>query len=163
MSYVLGMELENGGESEVAMNRRGLTLTELLIVIVIIGAMTAFAFPRIGNGLNQQSVRSARTMFITELARARATAIQRGATTRFIVSGAQITIRSRNPVTSVDEQVGAVEDLAQRYGVTLTLVTTPLTVSFDPRGIGATSSTSVSITKGTAGVTITISPIGRAQ
>ena len=144
------------------MNRRGLTLTELLIVIVIIGAMAAFAFPRIGNGIRLQSVRSARTLFITQHARARATAIQRGSRTQMVLNNGQIVIRSRNPVSGASEQVGGVEDLGVRYGVTVQPTT--LTLTFDPRGIGTeTSSSTITILKGTIATTIVITPVGRVQ
>jgi len=144
------------------MNRRGFTLIELVIVIVIMGAMAAFAFPRIGDGITRQSVRSARTMFIAVHARARATAIQRGAQTQMIVNNGTLEVRSINPVSGAAQTVGRIEDLGARYGVTVQ--PTNLTLTFDPRGIGMeTSQTTVAITKSTFGASVVISPVGRIQ
>lgn len=144
------------------MNRRGMTLIELVIVFVIIGAIAAFAFPRIGDGLTRQNVRSARTMFIAVHARARATAIQRGAQTQMIVSNGTLEVRSLNPVSGAAQTVGRIEDLGARYGVTV--LPASLTLTFDPRGIGLeTSQTTVAITKGAFGASVVVSPVGRIQ
>ena len=144
------------------MNRRGMTLIELVIVFVIIGAIAAFAFPRIGDGLTRQNVRSARTLFVGVHARARAIAIQRGSQTQLIVNNGTLTIQSLNPVTGANEQVGNVENIGTRYGVTL--LPTNFTLTFDPRGIGMeTSQTTVSITKGAYGTSVVMSPVGRIQ
>ncbi len=142
------------------MNRRGMTLIEVALVLVIIGVMAAFAFPRIGDGLTRQSVRSARTMFIAVHARARATAIQRGAQTQLILNNNTLEVRSINPVSGAVQTVGRIEDLGRRYGVTVQ--PTSLTLTFDPRGIGMeTAQTTISITKGAFGSTVVISPVGR--
>jgi len=142
------------------MNQRGVTLIELLIVIVLIGVMAGFGFPRLGDAITKQSVRSARTLFVGVHAKARATAIQRGSQTQFILAGGRITIRSTNPVTNVAQQVGNVEDLGTRYGVTVQ--PTNVTLTFDARGIGMeTAETTISITKGSYGSKIVISPVGR--
>ena len=142
------------------MNRRGVTIIELLIVIVLIGVMAGFAFPRIGDAITKQSVRSARTLFVGTHAKARATAIQRGSQTQFILAGGRITIQAAHPVTNVVQQVGNVEDLGSRYGVTV--APTNVTLTFDARGIGMeTSATTISITKGSYGSNIVISPVGR--
>lgn len=144
------------------MNRRGMTLIELVIVFVIIGAIAAIAFPRIGDGLTRQNIRSARALFSALHARARGIAIQRGSQTQLIVNNGQVTIRSLNPVSGVNEQVGNMQDLAQRYGVTVS--PTSFTLTFDPRGIGMeTSQTTVSITKAAYGTSVVISPVGRIQ
>ncbi len=142
------------------MNRRGLTLIELVIVIVLIGVMAGLGFPRLGDAMTKQSVRSARTLVVGLVAKARATAIQRGSATRFIVSNGKITIQSSNPVTNVTQTVGNVEDLGSRYGVTVQ--PSSLTLTFDGRGIGMeTTETTISITKGSYGSKIVISPVGR--
>ncbi len=142
------------------MNQRGMTLIELVIVIVLIGVMAGFGFPRLGDAITKQNVRSARTLFVGVHAKARATAIQRGAQTQLIVSGGRVTLRAANPVTNVDQQVGNVEDLGSRYGVTVQ--PTNVTLRFDARGIGMeTTETTISITKGSYGSRIVISAVGR--
>jgi prepilin-type N-terminal cleavage/methylation domain-containing protein len=142
------------------MNQRGMTLIEIVIVIVLIGAMAGYAIPRIGDAITKQNVRSARTLFVSMHARARATAIQRGSRTQLVVSNGQLRIVSFNPVTGASESVGNLEDLGQRYGVTVSPST--LTLTFDPRGIGTEASqTEVTIRKGSYTSRIVISPAGR--
>jgi prepilin-type N-terminal cleavage/methylation domain-containing protein len=142
------------------MNRRGLTLIEIVIVIVLIGAMAGYAIPRIGDAITKQNVRSARTLFVSMHARARATAIQRASRTQLVVSNGQLRIVSINPVTGAAQTVGNVEDLTQRYGVTV--APSSLTLTFDARGIGTEASqTEVSISKGSYASRIVISPAGR--
>src|SRR2546427_12121006 len=60
------------------MNRRGFSAVELLIVIVIIGAVAMMTFPKIRTALDKTSVRSARVSINTFAAEARAAAAQRG-------------------------------------------------------------------------------------
>lgn len=142
------------------MHQRGVTLIELLIVIVLIGVMAGFGFPRIGDAITKQNVRSARTLFVGTHARARATAIQRGSQTQLVLSGGSLTVRSSHPVTNAVQIVGNVEDLGARYGVTVQPST--VTLTFDARGIGMeTTETTISITKGSYGSKIVISPVGR--
>jgi prepilin-type N-terminal cleavage/methylation domain-containing protein len=142
------------------MNQRGMTLIEIVIVIVLIGAMAGYAIPRIGGAITKQNVRSARSLFVSMHARARATAIQRSSRTQLVVSNGQLRIVSINPVTGATQTVGNVEDLAQRYGVSV--LPSSLTLTFDARGIGAEGSqTEVSISKGSYASRIVISPAGR--
>jgi prepilin-type N-terminal cleavage/methylation domain-containing protein len=142
------------------MNKRGVTIIELLIVMTLIGVIAGFAFPRIGDAITKQNVRSARTLFIGTHAKARATAIQRGSQTQLILAGGRLVIQAANPVTNVVQQVGNVEDLGSRYGVTVQ--PTNVTLTFDARGIGMeTTETTISITKGSYGNQIVFSPVGR--
>lgn len=142
------------------MNQRGMTLIEIVIVIVLIGAMAGYAIPRIGDAITKQQVHSARTLFVSMHARARATAINRGSRTQLVVSNGQLSIVSINPVTGATQTVGNVEDLTQRYGVIV--VPSSLTLTFDARGIGTEGSqTEVSISKGSYVRRIVISPAGR--
>jgi prepilin-type N-terminal cleavage/methylation domain-containing protein len=142
------------------MNRRGVTLLELMIVLVLIGAIAGYAFPRIGDAVTNQSVKSARVAMVALFAKARYTAIGRGSTTSFIVNNGQITVQSNNPVTNVTETVGVPEDLVARYGVTVS--PSSLTLTFDPRGVGtAAGQTTISITKGSHATSLVISAAGR--
>lgn len=142
------------------MNQRGMTMIELILVITLIAIMGAFAFPRLGDAITKQDVRSARTLFIGVHARARAVAIQRGSRTSLIVDTGRLTIQSLRPVTNAVDTV-AVEDLGARYGVTV--VSSNPTLTFDGRGVQQepAAETIVSITKGAYGTQIRISPVGR--
>src|SRR6266849_1974203 len=58
--------------------RSGFTTIELLIVIVLIGAVTVITFPKIRQTLDKTSVRAARVDVTTFAALARAAAVRRG-------------------------------------------------------------------------------------
>jgi prepilin-type N-terminal cleavage/methylation domain-containing protein len=142
-------------------NQRGLTLMEILLVIVLIGLMSAFAIPKLSDAMNGQNVQSARAAFVGMYAQARSTAIQRGGSATLTLAGNVLRIQSKNPITGVTEAVGNSVDLNGRYGVTVS--STPSnTWIFDPRGIGtAASQSSVTITKSTHSTTIVMSAAGR--
>lgn len=146
--------------ARVRMERRGFTLMEMLMVIVLIGAMTAFALPRLNSAMTQQNVSSARVAFVGMYAKARYTAIQRGSAATLILANNVVSIQSTNPVTNVTQMVGNSVNLGTRYGVTVQPASS--TWQFDPRGLGTgASQTSVSITKGTYATQIVISAAGR--
>ncbi len=58
--------------------RLGFTLLELLVVVVIIGVGTGFALPSMKDTYYKESVRGARSVAITQVARARGAAVNRG-------------------------------------------------------------------------------------
>lgn len=141
------------------MRHRGFTMIELMIVIVLVGAMASFAFPRIGDAITKQRVKSARTAIVSLHAKARANAIQRGAQTTFRLDKNVVTITSRHPLTGAADTVG-VESLVSRYGVEVK--SSRVSLVFDPRGLGMESDqTEIAITRGKWGEKILISARGR--
>jgi prepilin-type N-terminal cleavage/methylation domain-containing protein len=142
------------------MNRRGFSLTELLIALGLIGLMVAFATPRIGRALVRQRLRSARDVVVALHAKARAAAVQTGAGAALVFQGNTAMVLARDPVSGALDTIGSVEDLGQRYGVTLT--TTRDTVRFDSRGLGATGgNTKIVVQKDAYLEGIEISAMGR--
>jgi len=144
------------------MNRRGFSLIELLIVIVLIGAISSFAIPLVRRGMEARRVAGARISITTMNAKARALAVQQSRVVRFIVSGNEIRLVSLHPVT------GAVTVVEQRnlntvYGVTVG--TTRDTLVYDPRGLGLqNSSTTIAVSRpGGFADTVVITSLGGIQ
>jgi len=144
------------------MNRRGFSLVELLIVVVLIGAISSFAIPLVRRGMEAGRVSGARIAITTMNAKARAVAVQQSRMVRFIVSGNEIRLVSLQPVT------GAVTVVEQRnlntaYGVSV--ASTRDTLFYDPRGLGLqNSSTTIAVSRpGGFADTVVITSLGGIQ
>ena len=142
------------------MNERGFTMIEIVVVFVLIGAMVAFAIPRISDRLTKVNVRSARDAVATLHAKSRAAAIQRGRSTTLKRSGTTVLITTQHPVSGVLDTIGSPIDIYSRYDQ-VAMVWSRDSVTFDARGIGGQSS-STTITFGRSGYadTLVISSVG---
>lgn len=142
--------------------RRGFTLAEMLIVLVIMGIMASMAAPRLVNWARTVGQRGALNELIADLSLARTQAVRQGRTVSLRVVDA-----TRYRVT-VDDAAGApvrtlkAVDLANSYRGT-TLSRTTGRVSFDSRGMYRVNSdfTSLGIRQGTTTKTVGITVVGR--
>jgi prepilin-type N-terminal cleavage/methylation domain-containing protein len=144
------------------MERQGFSLVELLIVIVIIGVLAGFGYPVVSRGMEARRVAGARIAISTMNAKARALAVQRGRAVLLVVSGNEIQLVSRHPVTGV-VSVADRRDLYAMYGVTL--ASTRDTLVYDPRGLGLQgSATTFAVSRPTGFAdTIVINSLGGIQ
>lgn len=121
------------------MHRSGFTTIEMLIVIVLIGAVTVIMFPKIRQTLDKTSVRAARVDVTTYTALAKASAVRRGCSGVIHFSyGAQsavwVTACPRlAPGGGTVDTVASIDSLARRYSVSIT--STSDSLQFDPRGL----------------------------
>ena len=142
--------------------RSGFTLLELLIVIVMIGLMSAFAYPRLQGSTTGISVRSARQQTAEMLVIARAAAVQNGSEARFIRAGNVVRVLVDSNGTYVTLSV---RDLYTEHGVTVAVggAAPRDTVRFDPRGlaIGLTGAATIRFTNSTAKDSICVSKLGK--
>jgi len=121
------------------MGRRGFTMFELIIVIVIIGVITLIGFPKIKDALDKTNIRSARVAAATYVATARAAAVERGCRGVVHFSGSMGTVwvtvcpRMSTTGSGTIDTIGVVDPLASLYKVTMT--ETLDSVQFDPRGL----------------------------
>lgn len=143
------------------MNNRGMTLIEIVMVFVLIGAMVGFAIPRVADRLTRINVSSARDAVATLHARARAVAIQRGRTVTLKRSGNRVFILAGHPVTGTRDTVGKSVDIFSRYSGVAMSWSPRDSVTFDARGIGGqTSNTTVTFTKSGYADTLIVSSVG---
>ena len=141
---------------------KGVTLIEMLIVMVLIGIVTAISLPKLANTTDDLAVRSARQEVGSYLSQARALAIQNGRMGRFIRSGNTIRIALDN--ASGQTIVLASQDLGVGNGVTL--VASPSdTVAFDPRGVLTTdaSASSPKVLISRNGIADSVCVVGRGK
>lgn len=113
------------------MNRRGFSLVELMIVVVMMGLMTAIGYPKLKNQLARSDVRAGAARVAAVYAQGRANAIQTGRTTTLRTAGNRVWLTTA--VAGVLDTVGTVQHLDSMYKATLTAAVD--TVAIDPRGI----------------------------
>lgn len=115
--------------------KKGFTLVETMIVVVIIGAMLLIAWPKVASGLAKNNLRSSRTTLANMFARARTVATQTNRRTSINFNGNNVVVtaspRTLAGAGTVDS-MGGVAKLYELYGVTLTAPVT--SVAYDPRG-----------------------------
>lgn len=142
--------------------RRGMTAIEIVIVMVLIGLMSAVALPFIRNATVKSAVSGALAAVTSLHAVARNSAIQRGRTAVLVLNSSTETtvVILRRPGSTAVDTVGKAENLYTRFGVDLS--STSDSVVFTPRGIGAASgSTTVIATRSGYADTLVISAAGR--
>jgi prepilin-type N-terminal cleavage/methylation domain-containing protein len=145
---------------------RGFTLVELLMAVVILGALVLLGFPRMSAGVTGANVRGGRTTLINLLAKARTFATQSQRITLFKVDGSNAFVLARPrllPGAGDADTIGPVERLGDNYGVTVTA--TVDSVRFDPRGLGTGFGTGTTflVSRSAKTDTITIDGFGRVS
>lgn len=147
-------------------DRRGFSLIEIMTAVIIAGALMLLGFPRLNQAFVSASVNGGRGAVASTFARARASAIETGRTTRLRVAGNSIYVTASPRLVAAAgsdrDTVGTVQNLYQQFGVSIGVSDT--TLGFDPRGFGLNTSTvSTVITKGSTVDTLFISAFGRVQ
>jgi prepilin-type N-terminal cleavage/methylation domain-containing protein len=108
----------------VAARRRGFSLVEMLIVVVILGIILSIGFPKVRIGIVNNNVRAARTTVINMIAAARSAASQTNRSTWVKIQSNRALILARPrlvPLSGSDaDTIGPIQDLSQLYGVTVT-------------------------------------------
>jgi len=81
------------------MGRKGFSMIEMVVVVILIGLIASIGFPRLRDALEKQNVRSAKALIATLAATARGSAIQRGcsATLNMTVDSIWVTACGVNP------------------------------------------------------------------
>ena len=123
------------------MSRRGFSLVEMVLVMVVIGLATMIAIPRLRNVTDRANVRGARGEFMDLVTKARATAVARGCITTFkmttgTAAKAWVTTCKTTDVGVAGaalDTVWIVDSLAVRYKVNIT--SDVASITFDRRGL----------------------------
>ncbi len=116
------------------MGRKGFSLIEMIVVVILIGIIASIGFPRLRDALEKQNVRSAKALIATLAATARGAAIQRGcsATLNLTVDSIWVSACGVNPPAN-SVQVGTKKLVGDEFSVTLS--SSAASVVYDPRGI----------------------------
>ena len=115
--------------------RRGFTLPEILIVIVMISLLSIVAIPRFAVANGKRHMQSAKMRVAAAAATARAAAIQKGMPVRFMIKNNRVTViaAAKDTITLISPV-----PLDTLYGVRVTSgITDSLVVNFSSRGFAA--------------------------
>lgn len=140
----------------------GFTLIELLIVVVIMGALTLVAFPRIQSAYRSNALAGARSRMIAVYGAARAAAVQTNRPVRVHLGGNAVWVTATPRFTvggsGTADTIGPVQSLYAVFGVTLSSSVDSLML--DPRGLGLNGGTIV-LANGYGADTVSITGFGR--
>lgn len=111
--------------------RRGVTLIEVAIVVGLIGILAGIVYPSVASALTKANSRSAQGAVVAQLATARSAAVQRGRPGRVVLTGNVLNVALDSAGTLI--RVGNVVDLYSTYDMSVT--STHSVVEFDTRGM----------------------------
>jgi prepilin-type N-terminal cleavage/methylation domain-containing protein len=137
--------------------RRGATLLELVLVLVIIGTLTAIAEPRIRGLADSLAVQRAALEIVSAHRRARISAILQSHIVELTISAAELSMRPRGATAATWRAPGPAAE-----GVTLTGPSH--VIAFSPVGISiGLSNASFPLSRGAASRTVVVSRLGRVR
>ena len=137
---------------------RGVTLLELVAVLVVTGTLTGLALPRLMGGVDRWVVGEAREEVVALLYRARVEARRRGEAVVEVETGGGVTLEAPagevlaqwTPATSgLDVEVAGNRDVAR--------------LSFGPSGTGRLANATIRISRGRATQEVVVSSYGRVR
>ena len=151
-----------------AANRRGFTLVELMVVVVLMGALVALALPKSRTLFIRTNVRGARTTVFNAFQQAKVTAVSQGRTATVNLPGAGRLFISAAPRRTpcpgggcTVDTIGLVRELSTQYGVTVT--PSQATYAYDSRGLGPNTPVTVELRRDPERDTVWISGFGRVE
>jgi len=113
-------------------SQRGYTLTEMLIVVSVVGLLTLFSIPKFSGLVERNKLSAAREELSAAIATARAAAVQKGRTATLFLSGNQMWVTVVTSNAGATTTIVPVRSFSTLYNVSVT-ATAP-TVTFDMRG-----------------------------
>ena len=148
-------------------DRRGFTLIETLVALVVVSLGMLIAIPHVRNGLAQNTLLNTRAKVVSLYATARAVSSSSGRVSYLHLKNNQMYVtaqpRRKTPIgaNSIDT-IGVPENVSTLYGVTVATNPTTDSLMIDQTGLGAGGQTvTIRFTKGSRTDSIQISSYGR--
>ena len=140
-------------------SRSGFTTIEMTVVAAVLGIVTAFAVPKLSTARENAGLNGAKRHLITQLAGARASAIQRSSPVQLVATSHSI--RLTTSVGGVETQISPRSLLLPTFGVEMTA--TDETITFDARGFASSlpaGGAKFILTRGAASDSVCITRLG---
>lgn len=140
--------------------RPGFTLTELLLVLTVLGILLSMVLPTVGRAFDVFAVRAARGALVAAAERARITALAQGGAVLFIDAPTNVV----SILSHTGNQVGQPIRLGDDYGVQLALGgRDQVGIRYDALGLGRIANTTVRIERRSVEGRVIFSIYGRAR
>jgi prepilin-type N-terminal cleavage/methylation domain-containing protein len=137
--------------------QRGSTLPEVLLVLTIMGILSAIAIPKTVRWRDRMSVRSAALETVATFAVARRWSLSRSSRTAVTLDTVAATLTVRSYADTI-----ARRNLAASHGVTLS--TSRDSMAYTPNGLGyGASNLTIVVRRGSAAESIVVSRLGRVR
>jgi len=143
-------------------SHQGFTLIELMTVLILISALAAYALPRITDTSVQQ-IQSGRDDVVAAFFSAQQLAMVRSSGVRLITSSSQVDIRLDSDNSGTFEASESLLLGGVQYPVSLPFGVVVGASTFNYDRLGRTSAANLTIAKGSASATITVSDSGYAN
>ena len=142
--------------------RAGFTLIELLLVVVIMGAVSLIAFPRIQSMFQASALRASGNRLVSVYSAARAAAVQTNRPVRVHFAGNAVWVTATPRLSAggggTADTIGPVQSFYDVFGVTV--ASTVDSLMLDPRGLGLNGGTLV-LTNSRGVDTVLVTGFGR--
>lgn len=114
-------------------SRQGYTITEMMIVVVIVGMLTMISLPKFSGLVERNKLTAAREEIAAAIATARAAAVQKGRTATVVFSGNRMWVTVVTSNSGTTTTVVPVKSLMTLYSVSIA-ASPDTSVTFDMRG-----------------------------
>jgi prepilin-type N-terminal cleavage/methylation domain-containing protein len=147
------------------MSRRGFTLIETLVALVVVSLGMLIAIPHVRDAMAQNNLLNTRAKVVSLYSTARAVSSSSGRVAYLHLKGNRVMVtaapRRMAPIgANTRDTIGVPENVNTLYGVTI--ATNNDSVKIDQTGLGAAgNATTIKFTKGSRVDSIVISPYGR--
>jgi prepilin-type N-terminal cleavage/methylation domain-containing protein len=117
-----------------ARHRAGVTLMELLVVLFVIGIVTAIGLPRFASMRAQANVNAAKDQVAASLVTARAAAIRHGLPAEFHFTAGEMWVTVTDPANGAQVLMGSKTAVTENLAVTVAPTPNAETIRYDGRG-----------------------------
>lgn len=145
------------------MRQSGFTMAESMVVMALLGVMSAFGVPRIRDALDRSAVRSGRAAVAVLTATARAAATQRGCRAVLHVTpgpNGHVWVTACALRRAGRDTLGGLDPVAARFGVVL--LPSRDSIQYDPRGLTMErAAATVGVSRGGIHDSVVINELGK--